>query len=125
VSRESVGIGLRDIEGARDRIADAVVRTPTVPALALGDRIPAPLHLKLESQQRTGSFKDRGALNRLLALSDAERRGGVVIRQPFERPEILTIFERRDGSQHGALAQSASSARRPTGEARSITTHWR
>ncbi len=39
---------------------------------------PGRLHLKLENQQKTGSFKERGALNRLLTLSEEERRRGVV-----------------------------------------------
>ena len=69
---------LDDIRSARQAIADAIVRTPVVPALALRNRFPAPLHLKLENLQRTGSFKDRGALNRLLALGPEERRRGVV-----------------------------------------------
>ena len=69
---------LADIQRARELIGDAIVRTPLVPALALRDRVAAPLFLKLESLQRTGSFKDRGALNRLLALSAEERARGVV-----------------------------------------------
>jgi threonine dehydratase len=69
---------LADIQRARDVIGDAIVFTPLVPALALCDRVPAPLFLKLENLQRTGSFKDRGALNRLLALTGAERARGVV-----------------------------------------------
>jgi threonine dehydratase len=78
VSEATRGITRRDIEAARDRIAGAVVRTPTVPALGLGDRVRPGLHLKLENLQRTGSFKDRGALNRLLALSAEERARGIV-----------------------------------------------
>ncbi|HEY9514235.1 MAG TPA: threonine ammonia-lyase [Gemmatimonadaceae bacterium] len=69
---------LADILAARERIADAVVRTPVVPALALRDRLPCQLFLKLENLQRTGSFKDRGALNRLLDLTEEERARGVV-----------------------------------------------
>lgn len=69
---------LADILSAQSRITDAIVRTPTTPALALRDRLPCALHLKLENLQRTGSFKDRGALNRLLDLSDAERKRGIV-----------------------------------------------
>lgn len=71
-------LALSDIEAARERIGASIVRTPVVPALALRDRLRAPLHLKLESMQRTGSFKDRGALNRLLELTDAQRASGVV-----------------------------------------------
>lgn len=69
---------LADIQRARELIGGAVVRTPVVPALALHDRSVGPLFIKLENLQRTGSFKDRGALNRLLALSDTERARGVV-----------------------------------------------
>jgi len=69
---------LTDIQSARERIATAIVHTPAVPALALRDRLPCPLVLKLENQQRTGSFKDRGALNRLLDVTPEERARGVV-----------------------------------------------
>jgi len=69
---------LADIVAARERIRPGVVPTPCVPGLGLADLLPCPLWIKLESQQRTGSFKDRGALNRLLDLSPAERRAGVV-----------------------------------------------
>lgn len=68
----------RDVEAARARIGDVIVRTPTVPALALRHRLPCPLWLKLETFQRTGSFKDRGALNRMLDLSPEQRKLGVV-----------------------------------------------
>jgi len=69
---------LADVQRARELIADTIVRTPLVPALALRDRVAGPLFLKLENLQRTGSFKDRGALNRLLALTAEERARGVV-----------------------------------------------
>jgi threonine dehydratase len=71
-------IGLNDIVAARERIHDAVVMTPLVPSPSLSDRLQCDLHLKMESLQRTGSFKDRGALNRMLALSPEERSRGVV-----------------------------------------------
>lgn len=71
-------IEFRDVQQARERIHDGIVVTPVIPALGLRDRLPCTTHLKLESAQRTGSFKDRGALNRLLTLSDQERGRGVV-----------------------------------------------
>ncbi|MGI8403126.1 MAG: threonine ammonia-lyase [Gemmatimonadaceae bacterium] len=71
-------IDLGDITAARERITAAIVRTPVIAALALRDRLTGPLHIKLESLQRTGSFKDRGALNRLLALTPEQRACGVV-----------------------------------------------
>ncbi len=69
---------LTDIRAAYERISEGIVRTPCVPALGFGDFIACRLHLKLENLQRTGSFKDRGSLNRLLDLSVAERARGVV-----------------------------------------------
>ena len=77
-SRLNVALTLEDIRSARERIADAIVLTPVVPALALRDRVSGPLFLKLENMQRTGTFKDRGALHRLLALTAEERAHGVV-----------------------------------------------
>ena len=69
---------LADIQDARERIASGIVHTPIVPALSLRADLPSDAYLKLENTQRTGSFKDRGALNRLLLLSADERRRGVV-----------------------------------------------
>ena len=71
-------LSIADIEEARARIRDAVVFTPCLPALALTGLLPCRLHIKLENLQRTGSFKDRGSLNRLLDLSAEERARGVV-----------------------------------------------
>jgi len=61
-----------DVEHARRTIAGRVHRTPTFSSAALG------AHLKAELFQKTGSFKARGALNRMAALTDEERRRGVV-----------------------------------------------
>ncbi len=71
-------IGIRDVRAAAERIGDHVVRTPTVPSPGLSAHLDAPVSLKLELLQRTGSFKPRGALHKLLSLSDAERTAGVV-----------------------------------------------
>src|SRR5690606_8018895 len=65
------------IEQAQARIADAIRDTPC-PRSSIGDELGTQLFLKLENLQRTGSFKERGALNKLLALSQEERARGVV-----------------------------------------------
>ncbi|HEX7003709.1 MAG TPA: hydroxyectoine utilization dehydratase EutB [Trueperaceae bacterium] len=72
------GLSLIDVYRARSRIRGLTVRTPLVPSAALSRRAGSPVHLKLENQQYTGSFKLRGALNALLALSPEERERGVV-----------------------------------------------
>jgi threonine dehydratase len=63
---------------ARRRIADVLQVTPLVPAPALSAELGAEVRIKCESLQRTGSFKPRGALNKMLQLSADERRRGVV-----------------------------------------------
>ncbi|MER6113326.1 MULTISPECIES: threonine/serine dehydratase [Streptomyces] len=71
-------IGTAEIEAAAGRIAGHVVRTPTVPSPGLSALLGAPVTAKLELLQRTGSFKARGAVAKLLSLSEAERAAGVV-----------------------------------------------
>ena len=69
---------LDDIRAARDRIGGDIIHTPCTRTVVFGDVVPGQLHVKLENLQRTGSFKDRGSLNRLLHLDEEERRRGVV-----------------------------------------------
>lgn len=72
-------ITLTDIEAAAARIAPHVRRTPTIEARALSTPITdARLSLKLESLQATGSFKARGATNKLLSLPPEALKGGIV-----------------------------------------------
>ena len=70
-------VDLSAIQRARDVLADRVHHTPVASASGLGRRAGCQLSLKLELFQKTGSFKIRGALNRLAALTDEERRTGV------------------------------------------------
>jgi threonine dehydratase len=63
---------------AAERIRPHVRKTPLEPSVDLGREIGGRVFLKLESNQHTGSFKVRGALNRLLALDADEKRAGVV-----------------------------------------------
>ncbi|MBI2962544.1 MAG: threonine ammonia-lyase [Deltaproteobacteria bacterium] len=67
-----------DFSAARERIRAHILRTPLETSRTLSRLAGAKLHLKCENLQKTGSFKVRGALNRLLGLSAAERRRGVV-----------------------------------------------
>ncbi len=67
-------IPLADIQAARERIAGAAIRTPLV---RLNADAPAEIHLKLECLQPIGSFKIRGASNRMALASKAELARGV------------------------------------------------
>ncbi len=71
-------VSLADVEAARRRIGGALLETPCRPSEHFSERCGARVWLKLETLQRTGSFKPRGALNRLLAMPEAERARGVV-----------------------------------------------
>ena len=65
------------LEDARALIASSIHRTPLLHSRALSDRVGAPVFLKCENLQKTGAFKVRGALHRLLRLSDEARERGV------------------------------------------------
>src|SRR5262249_55673628 len=71
-------VTLDDVLAARQVIAGRLHRTPLISNAALSKRIDAPLYLKLESWQKTGSFKPRGVLNKIAALSEAERACGLI-----------------------------------------------
>jgi len=67
-----------DVEAAREAIGGRLHRTPTFPSATLGERIGARAFLKAELFQKTGSFKPRGVLTNLAALTPEERERGVI-----------------------------------------------
>src|SRR5215470_17274620 len=71
-------ITLDDVIAAARRIAPYVKRTPLVRSSFLSERLGTNIYLKQEILQKTGAFKVRGAFNKMLTLTDAERRSGVV-----------------------------------------------
>ncbi len=68
---------LERLEDARARVSPSLHRTPLLRSRTLSERVGAPVFLKCENLQRTGSFKVRGALHRLLRLSEDELARGV------------------------------------------------
>jgi threonine dehydratase len=71
-------ITFADVEAAATRIAGRVLRTPSIQSQAISRATGVDVTLKLENLQAIGSFKERGAANRLALLSEAERKAGVV-----------------------------------------------
>ncbi len=71
-------IGLDRIEAAMKLVGPAVRRTPLIAARVLAERAGVEVRLKCENLQRTGSFKPRGAYNRIANLTEAQRARGVV-----------------------------------------------
>ncbi|MGH2748532.1 MAG: threonine ammonia-lyase [Actinomycetota bacterium] len=71
-------VTLDDIEAARKVLDGVAVRTPLDRSRALSELVGGEVFVKCENLQRTGSFKIRGAYNRIIRLSDQERERGVV-----------------------------------------------
>jgi threonine dehydratase len=71
-------LSIDDVERAAATIAGRVHRTPLLRSATLSEQLGADVRFKAELFQRTGSFKVRGALNRLAELTDEERRRGVI-----------------------------------------------
>lgn len=73
-----MSMSLADVEAARQRIRDFIYCSPAQRSAALSQMTGQQVFLKLDNLQRTGAFKERGALNKILTLSDAEKRRGVI-----------------------------------------------
>src|SRR6202522_3796508 len=71
-------IGIRDIQTAMGRIREAIRISPCTYSEAFSALTGNDIFLKLDNRQRTGAFKERGALNKLLTLTAEERAQGVI-----------------------------------------------
>jgi len=90
-------ISLETIRAAAGRIAGAVERTPFLPSQTLSRLTGCELYLKFENLQFTASFKERGALNKLLSLSQAERRRGVIAMSAGNHAQAVAYHAARLG----------------------------
>ena len=86
------------ILAARERLADALLVTPCVPAPQLSAELGAEVRIKCESLQRTGSFKPRGALNMMLQLPAEDRRRGVVCASAGNHAQAVAFAAARLGA---------------------------
>ena len=89
----------KDFENARRRVAAALHRTPVLSLRTLGDGIGAPVWLKCENLQKTGSFKVRGALNSIACLGDGERARGVITISAGNHAQAVAWAARRTGTR--------------------------
>lgn len=85
------------IEEARTRIADAIEQTPCISSHVLSEQTGGQVFLKLENFQRTGSFKERGALNGLLNLTAEERARGVIAASAGNHAQAVAYHASRLG----------------------------
>jgi threonine dehydratase len=78
LNHDEVTVTFADIEAAAGRIKGVAVETPLIESPALNERLGGRILMKLETLQRVGAFKFRGAYNRLVQLTPQERNVGVV-----------------------------------------------
>jgi threonine dehydratase len=90
-------VTLEAIRAAAARIAGAVERTPFLPSQTLSRLSGCELYLKFENLQFTASFKERGALNKLLSLPEAERRRGVIAMSAGNHAQAVAYHAARLG----------------------------
>ena len=88
-------IGVEDIRDAALAIEGAVIRTPCLKSRTLSDIVGTEVWLKFENLQFTASFKERGALNKLLKLSADERARGVVTASAGNHAQGVAYHARR------------------------------
>lgn len=91
---EALPIGPGHVLAAAARLAGVAHRTPVVTSRTLDEQTGARVHAKCENLQRTGSFKFRGAYNRLVQLSPAERRRGVVAYSSGNHAQAVALAAR-------------------------------
>ena len=90
-------LGLAEIEQARGRLEGLARATPLYGSDNLSRLIGRPVHLKAENLQRTGSFKIRGAVNKLATLGEAERWAGVAAASAGNHAQAVAWAAREQG----------------------------
>jgi threonine dehydratase len=90
-------VSAADVRAAAARIAGAVERTPCLPSRTLSRLAGCEVFLKFENLQFTASFKERGALNKLLSLSEAERKRGVIAMSAGNHAQAVAYHAARLG----------------------------
>jgi len=90
-------VTLADIQAAAQRIEGAVVRTPTTLSRTLSELTGATVYLKFENLQFTAAYKERGALNKLLLMSDEKRSHGVIAASAGNHAQGLAYHAKRLG----------------------------
>src|SRR6478752_6908243 len=87
-----------DVTRAAEAVEGVARETPVLPAKHLARKVGGEIWLKLENLQVTGSFKVRGAINRLSALTDAERAEGVVAASAGNHAQAVAWAARKLGT---------------------------
>jgi threonine dehydratase len=88
-----------DVDRASRAIAGLVRQTPTLPAESLAETAGAPVFLKAENLQLTGSFKIRGAANAIINLSSSDRAAGVIAASAGNHAQAVALAAARTGTR--------------------------
>ena len=83
-----MSVTLHDIRAASERLRGHIERTPCRYSRTLSQISGAQVWVKFENLQFTAAFKERGALNKLLQLGEAERRQGVIAASAGNHPKV-------------------------------------
>ncbi|MFT4799865.1 MAG: threonine dehydratase [Candidatus Azotimanducaceae bacterium] len=112
-------ISEQSIREAYDRIRADIVKTPIIRSETFSEMCGCEVLFKLENLQMTGSFKERGALNKLLSLNAAERKRGVIAASAGNHAQALAYHANRLGISSKIVMPKFS----PLVKVRS-TEHW-
>nr|MDQ3819824.1 pyridoxal-phosphate dependent enzyme [Acidobacteriota bacterium] len=85
------------IHEARERITPHIHRTPVLRSRTFNDKAECEVFFKCENFQRAGAFKFRGASNKILSLSEEERRRGVVAYSSGNHAQAVALAAREAG----------------------------
>ena len=102
-------VEIDEIYDARKRLADVAVTTPLDRSRALSAVIDGEVFVKCENLQRTGSFKIRGAYNRISRLSDAERAAGVIAASAGNHAQGVALAASLSGIRSTVFMPSSAS----------------
>lgn len=94
---DALPVSIDDVKAAYARIADQVVHTPTLVSRTLSQMTGATVYLKFENLQFTAAYKERGALNTLLQLSDEAKAKGVIAASAGNHAQGLAYHASRLG----------------------------
>lgn len=94
----TAAVGPAEVEAAARTIEGFVRLTPVLAARAISDRVGAPVGLKAENLQRTGSFKTRGAINKVASLESQQLERGLVAASAGNHAQAVAVAARSRGA---------------------------
>lgn len=94
---DNIAVTLEDIKAAHSAIGKYISASPCVRSSGLSELAGCELHLKMENLQRTGAYKDRGAMNAVLNLDDKQKQAGVIAASAGNHAQGLAFAAKSNG----------------------------